>query len=84
MYMYVPILQEKISIILGELETALRQRINSRTWLDDTTKARAVNKLNSINELLAYPDYVFNNSFLNEYYSTVRQETRERGHIIIS
>ena len=64
-------MQGNLSEILVELERALNQRISGRDWLDDATKQRALNKLNFVNEFLAYPDMVLNNTFLNGYYSTV-------------
>lgn len=66
-----PDVRGNITIITSELEIAMRERINSREWLDETTRQRALSKLNSIHELVAYPDVILNNNFLNSYYSNL-------------
>ena len=58
-------------MIINELEGAMRERITSREWLDDATRQRALSKLGSVRELVAYPDEIFNNSYLNDAFSTV-------------
>jgi len=63
--------QESLSTITTELEVALRERIRTREWLDDPTRQRALTKLKSIHELLAYPRMIFDNAFLDNYFSTV-------------
>jgi predicted metalloendopeptidase len=64
--------QGNLSIIINELETAMRERIASREWLDEPTRQRALSKLNSIHELVAYPERIRSNDFLNDYYAGVR------------
>jgi predicted metalloendopeptidase len=64
--------QGNLSIIINELETAMRERIESRQWLDEPTRQRALNKLNSVQELAVYPDLMLSNTFLNSYYDGVR------------
>lgn len=59
-------------MILHELETALRERINNRDWLDEDTRQRALSKLDSIEELVAYPEAILDNTFLDAFYSRVR------------
>ena len=57
-------------MITNELEGAMRERITSREWLDDATRQRALSKLRSVRELVAYPDEIFNNNYLNDVFST--------------
>ena len=63
--------QKNLSMITNELEGAIRERITSREWLDDATRQRALSKLRSVRELVAYPDEIFNNNYLNDAFSTV-------------
>ena len=65
-------MQQQIGVILDELEAGLRERMNTRTWLDDATRERAIEKLEAIHELLAIPTQILNDTYLNNYYSTVR------------
>ena len=50
---------------------ALEQVISEKEWLDETTKQHALDKAEKINEFLAYPSEIKNNTFLNTYYSGV-------------
>lgn len=48
--------KEKMLALVGNLQQALGQHIDSLTWMSDTTKARAHEKLNSFTVKIAYPD----------------------------
>ena len=68
--MYFP--QSNLTVVTMELKAALEQRINSKDWLDSTTKQRALDKAKAIIEQLVYPQRIANNSFLESLYSNVR------------
>ena len=51
----------------------MAERIRGRDWLDDATRERALNKLNLAKSFIAYPDEIFNNSFLDSLYSSVSE-----------
>ena len=58
-------------MLVTELKKALKQRINQSDWLDNATRTRAVDKVNHINDFLAYPDFVKNDTFLDQIYASV-------------
>ena len=43
-------------------------------WMDDETKARAVEKANAISQMIGYPDFIVNVTKLDEYYANVRND----------
>jgi predicted metalloendopeptidase len=60
-----------MSVVLKELKLALMERISMKDWLDNSTKQHALNKAKTINDFVAYPMQIFNNSFLNDFYAEV-------------
>ena len=42
--------------LVANLKTALRQHIDALTWMSDTTKARAREKLDAFTVKIGYPD----------------------------
>ena len=56
------------------IKDALKQRINEleNEWLDDLSRDRTIEKLNSIIQLIAYPVNIMDNKYLNGLYDLVR------------
>lgn len=48
--------KEKMLTLVGNLQTALSERINGLTWMGDTTKAKAQEKLAAFTVKIGYPD----------------------------
>ncbi len=48
--------KDKMEKLVKNLQTALGQHIDSLTWMSDTTKARAHEKLNAFKVKIGYPD----------------------------
>ena len=46
----------KIDAIVGNIRTAFASRMRSLDWMDDTTRAAALAKLNALQGMIAYPD----------------------------
>jgi putative endopeptidase len=51
-----PEAKDRVKVMVDNLMLAYRERIMSRTWMDDVTKKAALAKLEKINPKLAYPD----------------------------
>lgn len=51
-----PEAKERVNKMVDNLISAYRERIKSRTWLEDQTKAAALAKLDKVIRKLAYPD----------------------------
>lgn len=45
--------------------------LNETTWMDDETKLEAKEKLEAMKLVIGYPDYLLNQSLLNERYKSV-------------
>jgi len=43
-----------------------------KTWLDDITKELSRGKVDAITQMVAYPDQIFNDSYLEALYEEVR------------
>lgn len=48
--------KEKMEELVGNLQTALGQHIENLTWMSDTTKAKALEKLGAFTVKIGYPD----------------------------
>lgn len=48
--------KEKMLTLVGNLQTALSERINGLVWMSDTTKAKAQEKLAAFTVKIGYPD----------------------------
>lgn len=57
--------KEKMLTLVGNLQTALGQHIDNLTWMSDTTKARAKEKLAAFTVKIGYPDKWRDYSALN-------------------
>lgn len=60
-----PTSKEKMLKLVGNLQEALAQHIDSLTWMSDTTKERAHEKLNAFTVKIGYPDKWRDYSALN-------------------
>lgn len=48
--------QDKINELVDNLTVAFRERLETRNWMSDETKARAIEKLNAISRKLGFPE----------------------------
>ena len=70
-FRYSLLLQDNITLVLNQLKIALKQRISESDWLDQETRERATGKVNSIIDLLGYPDFITNDTLLDKFYASV-------------
>jgi putative endopeptidase len=57
--------KKKVNEMVDNLFTAFKERINTRTWMSDVTKKKALEKLSTIIRKLGYPDKWKDYSTLN-------------------
>ena len=57
--------KQRMLALVKNLQLALQERILSLTWMSDTTKAQAVEKLNAMNIKIGYPNQWRDYSALN-------------------
>lgn len=60
-----------MSAVIENVKAAFKQRLDESDWLDDETKGKSKEKVDAITKMVAYPDQVFNDTYLNEFYSAV-------------
>ena len=58
--------------MIAEVKDAFILRIEEKKWLDDTTRKRCVEKVDAITEMVAYPDQIDNDTYLDALYAEVR------------
>ncbi len=74
--------KEKMVKLIGNLKVALGERIKALDWMSDETKAKALNKLDSINVKVGYPDKwkdysgldITNESFFQNFHNAISFE----------
>jgi putative endopeptidase len=64
--------REKAKIISNAIRSELRERIQNLTWMENSTRETAVEKLNAMDEKIGYPDNWIDYSNLNLSDSYVR------------
>lgn len=57
--------------LIVSLKESFHQILEENQWMDATTKANSIKKLNAITEHIAFPDYTSNDTHLLEEYSQV-------------
>ncbi|ESN97655.1 hypothetical protein HELRODRAFT_177709 [Helobdella robusta] len=58
--------------------------IRSNKWMDDSTKEEALVKLNLMSRKVGYPDYLFNNTFLESTYGKMQIDENQCTKNILS
>jgi endothelin-converting enzyme len=57
-----------VSVMIEEVKAAFKVRLQEKAWLDETTKKRCVEKVDAITKMVAYPDQIDNDTYLNDLY----------------
>ena len=82
--------KEKMVKLIGNLKVALGERIKALDWMSDETKAKALNKLDSVNVKVGYPDKwkdysnldITKDSYFQNFHNTISFENaREMAKI---
>ena len=60
-----------MSVMIEEVKTAFKVRLQEKAWLDETTKKRCEEKVDAITKMVAYPDQIDNDTYLNNQYRNV-------------
>ena len=60
-------------MMLKYIKDAFKERINElgNDWLDDFSRQRSLEKLDAMSEMIAYPDNIMDDDYLNELYNSV-------------
>ncbi|KAJ8664426.1 hypothetical protein QAD02_006088, partial [Eretmocerus hayati] len=57
--------------IIEYLQQSIRETIDKANWMDLKTRKAATEKLNAMNSLIAYPDELFSDKKIDEYYKNL-------------
>ena len=60
-----------VANIVEYIVRSFRARIQKADWLSDLSRHLSLEKLDAVSQNVAYPDELFNNSYINDLYSTV-------------
>lgn len=63
------------------LKNALKEMLKECDWLHESTRQKAIKKINEMLSLIGYPEFIRNRQRLDEYYKRVRSYTTR--HITI-
>ncbi len=58
-------------MVIDNIKTAFKERLDNNDWLDSDTKTKCKDKVDAITEQVAYPDHLFNDTYLNGLYENV-------------
>ena len=64
-------------MMIEEVKEAFKSRLEDKDWLDNTTKERCAEKVDAITEMVAYPDQISNDTYLDELYALVSVQDNE-------
>lgn len=58
-----------VSEMIDAVKAAFIERLNENTWLDDTTREASKEKVRAITKMIAFPDQLYNDTYLNHLYA---------------
>ena len=59
--------------MIENIRSEFKQMVTELDWMDGKSKKAANEKADFIDVKIGYPDYTFNNTYLNDLYTKVRQ-----------
>jgi len=57
--------------IFKNIHWAFEKIVQELNWMDDTTKQRTIYKAQKMENFIGFPQYIYNSSILDNYYSDV-------------
>ena len=69
--------------MIEEVKEAFKSRLEDKDWLDDTTKERCAEKVDAMTEMVAYPDQISNDTYLDELYALVSVQDNELQCVLL-
>ena len=72
LYVHILYLQATALEMIHEIREAFNDLLEDNEWMDRETRKVAKDKANSMNERIGYPEYITNQTRLEEEYKNVR------------
>lgn len=76
--------KKEATILVEEIKKSFHNLLVSNTWLDAQTKALAIEKLTAIRENVGYPEWVVNDTELDDYYKFLKNIQIIKGKVFES
>ena len=57
--------------MVNDIKESFDDLIEQSDWLDDSTRQKALKKLDAIHQNVGYPDWILDNKQLDQYYNLV-------------
>lgn len=64
-------LQSNVSEMIDAVKAAFIERLDRNSWLDEATKEASKEKVRAITKMIAFPDQLYNDTYLNNLYAEV-------------
>jgi len=61
----------QVESVFNSVMTSFKSRIAAVTWMDEATRAIALDKADAIVHKIGYPDFAVNPTMLDQYYEQV-------------
>lgn len=74
----------KTKLLIEDIRAAYEQLIRQATWLDEPTRAKALEKLKLMVTNVAYPDWLQDNAMLDKYHNIHNQTKVIEGQYLLS
>lgn len=71
------------SSLVGNIRDEFLKTLTTVPWMDEGTRAAAIEKANKMDFHIAYPNELIDNNKLNEYYNGLELETNSLFHNIL-
>uniref|UniRef100_A0A915BWX3 M13 family peptidase n=1 Tax=Parascaris univalens TaxID=6257 RepID=A0A915BWX3_PARUN len=63
--------------MIDDLHTAFREMVRNSDWMDNRTKHIAIEKSKAMQSLIGYPDFIYSDKELDDYYKELKLEPGE-------
>ena len=71
----------QVTKMIGNLKTAFKSLLDESSWMDAATKSIALEKVDVMREFVAYPDWITNQTALENYYAGVNIHVKNINEI---
>ncbi|GLV32978.1 Neprilysin 2 [Carabus blaptoides fortunei] len=72
-------MKNDIEMLMNNIKNVLAKKLSSLQWLDSDTRQKALEKAKAIRYLAAYPEYLQNSTYIDQYYSALN--VSDNSHI---
>lgn len=69
--------------MIDTVKKGFKERLDNNEWIDKETRQACVEKVDAITKLVAYPDELFNDTYLNGLYVNVSYKLNEVVYLIV-